>query len=120
MCAIELAASYQPQIEGLIIESGFASVLRLLKYLGFPAGLLDTDDIAFPNLARIQSIALPTLIIHGECDSLIPLTEAKDLYEYSAAIRKRLVIIEGAGHNDIMLVGMERYFTAIEKFVSGG
>ena len=119
ICAIELAFCYQDQMKGLIIESGFASILRLLKYLGFPAELLGTSDIAFPNMAKIRSIALPTLILHGEHDSLIPVAEARDLFENAAAKRKRLVIINGADHNDIMLVDMERYFTAIREFVSG-
>lgn len=117
--AIELALCYQEQMKGLIIESGLASILRLLKHLGFPTESLDMNDITFPNTAKMQSIALPTLILHGEYDSLIPVTEARDLFENAAAEKKRLVIINGADHNDILLVGMERYFTAIREFVFG-
>lgn len=117
MSAIELALCYQEQVKGLIIESGFASILRLLKHLGFPAESLSIDDITFPNLAKMRSITLPTLILHGEHDSLIPVTEARDLFQNAATERKRLVIITGADHNDIMLVGMESYFTAIREFV---
>ena len=115
--AIELASSYQQQVNGLIIESGFASILRLLKHLGFPSEFLDINDISFPNAAKMRSITLPTLVLHGEYDSLIPVTEARDLFENTAAKRKRLVIINGADHNDIMLVGMEKYFKAIREFV---
>jgi len=117
--AIELAFCYQEQIKGLIIESGFASISRLLTHLGFPAEHLGIYDISFPNAAKMRTITLPTLILHGEYDSLIPVTEAKDLFDNSAAARKRLVIIDGADHNDIMLVGMERYFAEITKFVLG-
>ena len=119
ICAIELASCYQDQMKGLIIESGFASILRLIKHLGFPTEFLGMNDITFPNTAKIRSIALPTLILHGENDSLIPVAEARDLFENAAAKRKRLVIINGADHNDIMLVDMERYFSAIREFVSG-
>ena len=118
--AIELASGYQHQIKGLIVESGFASILRLVEYLGFPAEFLGATDITFPNMANIRSIDLPTLILHGEQDKLIPVAEARDLFENSAAKRKRLVIIDGAGHNDIMVVDMESYFSAIREFVSGG
>lgn len=117
--AIELAHSYHQQMKGLILESGFASILRLLNYLGFPAELLGINDITFPNAAKIRSITLPTLILHGEYDSLIPVAEAKDLFENAAAKRKRLVIINWADHNDIMLVDMERYFAEIREFVFG-
>lgn len=118
--AIELASGHQDRVKGLIVESGFASILRLIEYLGFPAELLGTDDITFPNLANIRSIDLPTLILHGEQDKLIPVAEARDLFGNSAAKRKRLVTIDKAGHNDIMAVDVERYFGAIREFVSGG
>lgn len=117
--AIELAAHYPKQIRGLIIESGLASMPRLLKHLGFPAELLAIDDDSFPNAANVRSITMPTLILHGEFDSLIPVTEAHDLWANSAAKRKPLVIINGAEHNDIMLVGFERYFAEITDFIFG-
>lgn len=117
--AIELALCYQEQMKGLIIESGFASILRLLRHLGLPAEFLGINDTTFPNAAKMRSITLPTLILHGEYDSLIPVAEARDLFENSAAESKRLVIINGADHNTIMLVGMEKYFSAIREFVFG-
>mgnify|MGYP001110845319 CR=1 FL=1 len=117
ICAIELASSYQEQIKGLIIESGFASILRLLNCLGLPAEFVGINDITFPNVAKVRSITLPTLILHGERDSIIPVTEARSLFENAAAKSKHLVIINGADHNDIMLVGIEKYFKAIREFI---
>jgi len=115
--AIELASHYGEKIKGLIIESGFASTVRLMTRLGFPKELLGLTDAEFRNLAKIRAITLPTLIIHAEFDSLIPLAEAKDLFESVATKEKRLVIIPGADHNDIMVWGIEPYFKAIEEFV---
>jgi alpha-beta hydrolase superfamily lysophospholipase len=65
----------------------------------------------------MRTITIPTLIIHGEYDSLIPPTEGKALFENAASRNKNLVIIPDAEHNDIMLVGMERYFKAIKEFI---
>ena len=104
-------------MKGLIIESGFASILRLFAHLGFPPELVGIDDLAFPNTTKMRSITLPTLILHGEYDSLIPIDEARDLFENSATENKRLVIINGADHNTIILVGMTKYFDAIREFV---
>ena len=117
--AIEIAYHHQKQLKGLIIESGFASVINLLLHLGFPAESLDITDAEFPNIAKMRTITIPTLIIHGEYDSLIPPTEGKALFENAASSNKNLVIIPNAEHNDIMLVGMERYFKAIRQFVFG-
>jgi hypothetical protein len=115
--AIELAFHYGEKIKGLILESGFASTVRLMTRLGFPKEFLGIKDFGFPNLTKIRTVILPTLIIHAEFDSLIPLTEARDLFENVATKEKRLVIIPGADHNTIMMVGMEPYFKAIWEFV---
>ena len=115
--AIEIAYRYQEQIKGLIIESGFAALINLLSHLGFPAQLLDVEDADFPNLAKIRTITRPTLIMHGEHDTLIPPSEGKALFHNAATKDKHLVIIPKADHNDIMLVGMERYSQAIKEFI---
>lgn len=117
ICAIELAFHYQEQVKGLIIESGLASILSLLTHLGFATDFLDIKDTTFPNATKMRSITLPTLLIHGEYDSFIPISEARELFKNAAAIRKQLVIINGANHNNIIAVDMERYFTAIEQFI---
>ena len=116
--AIELASSYQEQAAGLVIESGFGSISRLMGYLGYSMELPGISDASFPNSLQMSNITLPTLIIHGEYDNLVPPVEAEDLYNHSAADNKRLVIIEGAGHNDILFVGTEKYSTAVRKFVT--
>jgi len=115
--AIELASRYEDKINGLVIESGFASTVRLMTRLGFPRDVLGIKDFGFPNLSKIRTITLPTLIIHAECDSLIPFEEAKDLFENAAAKSKRLVVIPGADHNDIMMTDTQAYFGAIEEFI---
>jgi fermentation-respiration switch protein FrsA (DUF1100 family) len=117
MPAIELASHYPQQIKGLIIESGFASLLRGFSHLGIPLEAFGLTDVEFPNLAKIRTITLPTLIIHAEHDTLIPVSEARDLFQNSAAKQKRLVIIPHADHNDIMVSGIQQYFTAIVEFV---
>lgn len=116
--ALEIACQYQKQIKGLIIESGFGSILKLLLHLGFPIGFLNFKDTEFPNLVKISSVTIPTLIIHGKRDSLIPCSEAQALFENSAAQNKQLVIIPGADHNSMMVVGLERYLNAVKEFLS--
>ncbi len=115
--AVELASRYQDRIDGLIVESGFASTLRLMTRLGFPRDFLRIQDPGFPNLTRIRDVTLPTLIIHAQCDSLIPLEEGKDLFANVPAREKRLVVIPGADHNDIMMADMPAYFGAIREFL---
>jgi len=114
--AVMLASLYPEQFKGLILESGSANLARLLSWFEF-ASPQQAKELEEAALARIRSVTLPVLIIHGECDSLIPVTEATTFYEIVGSKEKRLVLIPDGTHNDIMLVGMEQYFQAINEFV---
>lgn len=114
--AVEVAYCHKDRVKGLIIESGFAAFSSMLSHLGIPAEVLGVDDPEAPNLARVRAIEVPTLIIHGEQDQLIPVSEGEALFRGSAAAGKRLLIIPRADHNDIMWTGKEEYFRAIREF----
>ncbi|MFH1382181.1 MAG: alpha/beta fold hydrolase [Chloroflexota bacterium] len=118
MPALEVALNYQDDIRGLIIESGAANNLRRLwEYLDIAEqGVLD-ENSPFLNKVKIRQVAKPTLIIHGEYDEIIPVNEAEELYRNSAARDKKLLIIRGTGHNDLLAAGHKMYFEAIEKFI---
>ena len=117
--AIEIAANYQDEIQGLLIESGTASNFRRLwTYLGIggqDAAL--SEESSFLNRVKIRQVYKPTLIIHGEYDQIISVEEGKELYQNSGARDKKLLIIPGADHNDIMVVEQSLYFDTIEEFV---
>jgi len=115
--ALELAAEYPREIRGLILESGSANPGRLLRRFSVPAAGNGLENPERARVERIRSINLPVLVIHGEYDSLIPVSHAIDFYEKVGSKDKELVIIPGAGHNDIMLIGREQYFSALREFV---
>ena len=71
--AFELAYRYQDAIRGLIIESGFSSVVRIIMHLGVPIHEVNLEKIDQECLEMIHKIFIPTLIIHGERDTLVPL-----------------------------------------------
>jgi fermentation-respiration switch protein FrsA (DUF1100 family) len=117
--ALELGLRNQNHMAGVIIESGFADTIDLLKSLGIPiVGLEGDEGDAFSNLEKMRGILLRTLIIHAERDHLIPVHHARDLYAASPAQDKRLVIIPDANHNDLLMVGSDIYFRAVTDFVS--
>jgi len=119
MPAIELAFNYQNEIAGLLIESGTANNLRRLwSYLGI-TGKEDvlSEESLFLNKVKIRQVHKPTLIIHGEYDQIISVKEGEELYQNSGAQDKKILIIPGADHNDIMLVQPSLYFDTIEEFI---
>jgi hypothetical protein len=115
--AIELAYHYPADMKGLIIESGFSSIVRLILHLGLPAPTVDLEPIYEACIGMIRQIKVPTLVMHGEYDALVPLREAEDLYQNLGTEDKELLIVGNADHNDIMFVGLDQYFTALERFV---
>jgi alpha-beta hydrolase superfamily lysophospholipase len=115
--AIEVAVHAGVQLAGLIIESGFADTSALLARLGAPVSGLNESQTGFGNTAKMARVTRPTLIVHGQNDSLIPASEGETLYRRSGAADKRLVLIPGAGHNDLLLAGYTRYFEAIAAFI---
>ena len=116
--AIELASSYPQDWKGLIIESGFTNVGRLVSYLSLFPGSSLTDEFENASLERIHSITMLILIIHGEYDVIIPYEQALTLYQNIGSANKRLLTIPRAGHNDLLMLGLEQYFSAIKDFVS--
>lgn len=112
--ALELVSNYEDQLEGLILDSSFAYTRPLLENLG-----LDPDTIGFReeegflNFQKIKRYQHPTLIIHGDNDEIIAFTEGKELYETCPSGVKQLLIIPGAGHNDLLLYGLDDYLASL-------
>ncbi len=118
--AIEAASHAGDEIEGLIIESGFASALPFIKNKrgSLPDDLKGGAD-GFANAKKISRLDIPTLIIHGQADRLLPVRHGKTLYESCGAEQKRLVIIPNAGHNNLLHRGRDLYFSALREFIFG-
>jgi len=114
--ALELASKHQDAIRGLIIESGFTSVVRIIKHLNIPVHGVALEGIDHECVEKVKRIRLPALIIHGEWDTLVPSKEAEDLYRNLGSDHKELVVIPSADHNDVLFVGFETYFRALQTF----
>ena len=116
--ALELAARHPDQIKGLIIESGFANVLNVMRQWGVIPKELSLPQFDRGRLDMIKSITVPTLLLHGDQDEIVPYREAVDMLENLGSLDKKLITIPHAGHNDIMYVGMQQYFRAVADFCS--
>lgn len=86
-------ASHRPPA-ALILMSTFTSVCDIAKRYMVPRRLwLDPFD----SLPVVQRLGVPTLIVHGHRDTLIPVEHARSLHR--AAPGSRLVLYD-ADHND--------------------
>jgi len=101
-------------VKGMIIESGRPSLGQFVSGLEESAA----RDLETDYRAKVASISIPALVIHGELDTLAPVQQAVSMYESLASPDKRLLTIPGAGHNDLLYVGINEYFAAISDFIA--
>ena len=116
--ALELAESYADQIDGLVIESGFAFALPLLQLIGIDTSRLGiTEEQGFSNYDKIKKYENPTLIIHAEFDHIIPFSDGKFLFDNSPAKFKNLLMVPGANHNNIFALGLQEYLKSVQGII---
>jgi pimeloyl-ACP methyl ester carboxylesterase len=112
--ALEIASVYGGRIDALIIDSGFAYALPLLRLIGADPGRLGLrEEEGFRNIDKIRQFRGPTLVIHAERDQIIPHSDGVTLYESSPAGRKKMLTIPRADHNTIFMYGLAEYLNAV-------
>lgn len=122
--AIDLAAFLSEQAvkageavpaHGLIVESSFttlADVAAVLTPPWLPVRLLLSQK--FDSLSKIREVRMPVLIVHGEGDNFVPARFSRELYA-AAAGPKRLLLVDGATHNNCLRVGSAEYRSALHE-----
>jgi hypothetical protein len=114
--ALELAASRHKEFQALILESGFAYSMPLLRLLGIDVEGIGLDEnTGMDNLDKIAKVSLPCLIIHAQNDHIIPFSDAQALYETCPSSDKSLLKIPNANHNDILIRDLNMYMNAIRN-----
>jgi alpha-beta hydrolase superfamily lysophospholipase len=117
--ALELASCYEKEIRGLIVESGFAYAAPLLSLLGVDVAAVGFEEKSgFRNIDKIRSFIRNCLVIHAENDHIIPFSDGQALYAACGAQNKRLLVIPGANHNDLLYVGFAEYMNAVQKLIN--
>jgi pimeloyl-ACP methyl ester carboxylesterase len=115
--ALFLASRHASELGGLILDSPYADGLKLVYRLsGIALSRKDLPDF-MDNIDLMRASDLPTLIIHGTIDQIIPISDARDLYDACQNPVRRLVEVDGAGHNDLMFRGGDRYWSSIREHI---
>lgn len=119
VCASEIGFHNPEDVHGIIFESGFGSVYNMMTRLFGVRGPDITPDALkkYSNDFKIEKIRKPVLIIHGTMDWIIPPEEAQIIYKaLPNDIDKKVILIEGAGHNDIFSY-QDEYFNPLKDFI---
>jgi fermentation-respiration switch protein FrsA (DUF1100 family) len=112
--ALSVALAVEAPPLGLVMQSAFTSVRDMgrLHYPFIPIALVPD---AYPNLQRIARLRSPLLVIHGDRDEIVPVAHGRALFE-AAPEPKRLEIVRGAGHNDLLDVMSASYGRTIAEW----
>jgi fermentation-respiration switch protein FrsA (DUF1100 family) len=102
-----------PQARGLIVESSFTSLPDVAAELSFswlPTSLILSQR--FDSIAKIKSVDIPVLVVHGADDRFIPARFSQALFQ-AAPSPKKLLLIENGSHNNSMWIGDGEYQHAL-------
>ncbi|NMF57539.1 alpha/beta hydrolase [Pseudanabaena yagii] len=114
--AIDLALKH-PDALGMIVDASFTSMSDMAqldpKYRIFPIDLLIHQR--FDSIAKVRSLAIPVLYIHGTADELIPPMMSQRLYD-ATPTKKQIVFIPNGGHNNNAATNEPLYLNSISSF----
>jgi fermentation-respiration switch protein FrsA (DUF1100 family) len=114
--ALRLAVERPPA--ALVLRSPFASLAEVgrLHYPLVPVSLLLRDR--YDSAARAGRLAAPLLVVAGGRDRIVPASHSRRLFA-AAPQPKRLVVLEGADHNDHDLLAGPRLLAELRAFLAG-
>jgi alpha-beta hydrolase superfamily lysophospholipase len=108
--ATELAQVQKPH--ALLLQSPFVSARAMARLIVSPPVEKVWSRISrihFETREAVASLDVPVSVAHGTSDRLVPVKMGLEVYE--AAMRKgELLVVEGAGHNNVAEVGADAYW----------
>lgn len=112
--AVELATRRPP--DALVLRSPFSSLTDVARehYPVVPGAFLRDR---WPNVERMRTIHVPTLVVAGDADEVVPAAQSRRVADAAAGPRA-LVVVEGAGHNDRALLDGPVLLDAIDDFLA--
>ncbi len=121
--AIELAHRF-PQLGGLILESGIASVganwplTQEAEEIGCgPDALAGELATHFDHQAKLAAYRGPLLVLHALGDRHLDPTHGDRLHAWGGGANKRFLLFPHGDHNTIQVANLAEYTAAVEEFL---
>jgi fermentation-respiration switch protein FrsA (DUF1100 family) len=103
--------------DGLILESTFPTKASVIRRNLVLRALNLLTSYRFDTAAMLRGFTGPTLVMHGDADSVVPYAAGRELFDALAG-PKRLVTLRGADHNDLFPAARREYWQAVEQLVA--
>ena len=104
--------------DGLILEAPFPDARSLVRSSPPLAFLALFSTYRFPTAEFLERVTAPVMVMHGDCDSVIPLVQGQALFEKVPG-PKHFFTIRGGDHNDVTPPDPRAYWQAVDAFVAG-
>ena len=118
--AAELASREQPR--ALVLQSPLTTARAMAGRLGVP-GIRGfwrlISRIHYDTPTRVRSLQSPVWVSHGDRDVVVPVRMGREVFA-SAAVKGELLIVRGAGHNDVPEMGGQAYWSWLVRAVRSG
>lgn len=113
---VALAVAVTDPPSALVLRSPFTSLTDVgaHHYPWLPVSALARDR--YPSIDVIEQIVTPVLVVVGDGDRIVPPAQSRRLYD-AARGEKRMLVIDGAGHNDFALLAGDELIDATVEFV---
>jgi uncharacterized protein len=112
--AVELAA-HQPPL-GLVLVAPFVSLSDMARILYRLPAIPWLVRGRYNSLTYINSIHRPLLILHGDQDTVVPISQGRKLFG-AANEPKQFQVLYGAGHDDTYVAGGAAYWGTLSEFI---
>jgi fermentation-respiration switch protein FrsA (DUF1100 family) len=113
--AVAVEVALKRSVRAVILESTFTSTKDMARTMPVFFLLSPLLPASYNNLEKVPHLRVPKLVIHGEEDEIVPFSMGQKVFEV-AADPKFFHPVPNAGHNDVFLVGGERYFELFAGF----
>ena len=115
--AVELATSVP--LVSMILQTPFLGGAELRPIWERRRGIspLEEREKSFPTFERLPLVRVPTLVIHGMSDSIVPFEHGKAVFEHLASGNKKFIPVEGADHCNFQYFLGEKYVPTLVEFM---
>ena len=125
--AVAVELSVTEKTGGLILQTPFANGRKLLRawaakfgfafsVAGWIVSFLPCKQ-PFSTTSRLGSVSVPTLVIHGTADGIIPCSQGREVFRRINVANKRFVSVDGAGHCNFQYFLGEKYVPLLVDFI---
>lgn len=117
--AVELASEFPPS--ALLLQSPFSSARAMARRMVLPGLSLFwplVSRVHYDTEKRVRELAVPVSVVHGLRDFIVPARMGRAVYD-AARVKGELLLVPGAGHNDVTERAPDDYWRWFRSALGG-